>query len=835
MEAARARLTAPLIMAAALAAATLALLNPAAAAAVGKPAHLPNKRVCPCPVAQAADCHARVVTDRAATPLASSGPVGYAPADLHSAYALPTTTAASTPQTIAIVDAYDSPTIESDLAVYNSTFGLPACTTANGCFRKVNQEGDVGPYPIADGGWALEIALDVEAAHAICQDCKILLVEADSNLFSDLTAAVNTAAAMGATQISNSYGGGEYAGEKSDTSYRHPGIAITASAGDSGYGAEYPAASPYVVAVGGTSLTLGPSGGYGSESAWSGSGSGCSAYATAQPWQTSDQKWAQTGCGPKRGIADVAAVADPATGVAVYDTTKYQGQSGWFKLGGTSLSAPVIAAVYALAGGSSADYPAADPYAHQADSPASLHDVGSGTNGSCGTSTMCKGSVGYDGPTGVGTPKGVAAFGSPVLDTTPPQTTIDSGPSGATNDSTPTFAFSSSESGSTFKCRIDTASFTACTSPYTAAPALADGAHSFEVFAVDKADNADLSPASRSFSVDTAAPVVSLTAPAAGSVSPMATPILAGTAGIAAGDSATVSVRVYAGTGTGGTLLQTRSASADPGTGAYSVAASSLASGTYTAQASQADSAANTGTSAARTFSVDVTAPASQASAPATSNTTALTVTYSASDANSGLATVELWAKPAGAANYAKVATDSSPAASGSFPYTAAAGDGTYSFYTRATDKAGNPEAITGTADATTVIDTGEADPQVPPDPVVSPPPPRTPVPPEATLLPPTILSAAPSVSSFRLGRVERIEGGKVAILTVRVPGPGTLVLFGGKVKKTMRKPDAAGATTLPVRLRKRFAHFAGTARVYVTFSSADGPAITRSTEIPLG
>jgi hypothetical protein len=594
----------PLLVAAALAAATLALLNPVSAAAVGKPAHLPNKRVCPGPVVEAADCHARVVTDRAGTPLASSGPVGYGPADLHSAYALPTTTAASTPQTIAIVDAYDSPTIESDLAVYNSTFGLPACTTANGCFRKVNQDGDAGPYPKTDGGWALEIALDVEAAHAICQDCKILLVETDSNLFSDLTAGVNTAAAMGATQISNSYGGGEYSGEKTDTSYKHPGIAITASAGDSGYGAEYPAASPYVVAVGGTTLTLGPSSSYGSESVWSGSGSGCSAHVSAQPWQTSDLNWAQTGCGSKRGIADVAAVADPATGVAVYDTTKYQGQSGWFKLGGTSLSAPVIAAVYALAGGSSADYPAADPYGHQADSPASLHDVTSGTNGSCGTSTMCKGAVGYDGPTGVGTPKGIAAFGSPVVDTTPPQTTIDSGPSGPTNDSTPTFALSSSEAGSSFECKVDAAAFGACTSPLTTA-ILADGPHGIEVRATDKAANTDPSPALRSFSVDTAAPVVSLTAPAAGAVSPTATPALAGTAGIAAGDSATVSVKVYAGTGTGGTLLQTRTASADPVTGAYSVAAASLASGTYTAQASQADSAANTGTSTARTFSVD--------------------------------------------------------------------------------------------------------------------------------------------------------------------------------------------------------------------------------------
>ena len=232
-------------------------------------------------------------------------------------------------------------------------------------FARSTRTGSKGSYPKKDAGWALEIALDVETAHGICQNCKILLVEANSNLFSDLKAAVNTAAALGATQISNSYGGPEFASEASDTAYDHPGIAITASAGDDGYAAEYPAASPYVVAVGGTTLNLGPSGSYGSETVWSGSGSGCSAYITARSWQTSDSNWALTGCGTKRGVSDVAADANPNTGASVYDTTKVEGQSGWFTVGGTSLSAPLIAGVYALAGGSSSDYPAADPYAHQ--------------------------------------------------------------------------------------------------------------------------------------------------------------------------------------------------------------------------------------------------------------------------------------------------------------------------------------------------------------------------------------------------------------------------------------------------------------------------------------
>jgi hypothetical protein len=838
MEATRIRLVAPMAVAAVIAAAALVLALPAVASAAGKPAQLPSKPVCPGPVVRAAGCHARVITDRGGTPLATSGPTGYSPADFHSAYALPTT--ASTPQTIAIVDAYDSPTIESDLGVYSSTYGLPACTTANGCFLKVNQSGEAGPYPKADGGWALEIALDVETAHAICQNCKVLLVEASSNSFADLTTAVNMAATMGATQISNSYGGPEYSGEKTDTSYNHPGIAITVSAGDSGYGAEYPAASPYVIAVGGTTLTLGPSSSYGSESVWSGSGSGCSAYLSAQSWQTSDPNWALTGCGSKRGIADVAADANPNTGASVYDTTTYKGQSGWYTVGGTSLSAPLIAAVFALAGGSSADYPAADPYAHQADSPPSLHDVTSGTNGSCGGTTMCKGAVGYDGPTGVGTPNGIAAFGSPVVDTTAPQTTIDSGPSGPTNDSTPTFAFSSSEAGSSFQCNLDAAGFAPCSSPLTTA-SLADGPHSFEVRATDKAANTDQSPASRSFNVDTVAPAISLTAPAAGSFSASSTPTISGTAGIATGDSTAVSIKIYAGTGTGGTLLQTRATGADPATGAYSVAATSLPSGTYTAQASQADSATNTGTSTPRTFDVDVTAPASQASAPASSNSTSLTIAYSASDAGSGLATVELWVKPPGAAGYEEVATDSSPAASGSFPYSATA-DGTYGFYTRATDKAGNHESAPAAADASTVVETA-ALPDVPPE---STPPEVTPPLTEPSETPPTqptndsgatpIFQALPPSAFFSFERVGHDERRNIVTLTVHVPGPGTLILFGREVRKVRQEATGAGSVTLPVRPKSTFGRSSnlGKAKVNVTYTPLGGTPLTKATSVTL-
>jgi subtilase family serine protease len=347
------------------------------------------------------------VTDAQGNPLATGGPTGYGPAQFHGAYNLPTSPPSA--QTIAIVDAYDDPTAKSDLDVYNSTYGLPAfptCATAGqtACFQKVNQTGQASPLPRKDAGWALEIALDVDVAHAICQTCKILLVEANSNSFADLAASVNTAAALGATEISNSYGGGD---NSPIAGYDHPGVVITASSGDSGYGVESPASFSTVVAVGGTTLRLGSGNTYSSESVWSGSGSGCSSLNVARSWQTSlGASWTATGCGSKRGIADVAADADPNTGASVYDTTRYQGRTGWYQVGGTSLSSPLIAAVYALAGGSGGvAYPASIPYAHTS----SLHDVTTGSNGSCST-TMCRGATGYDGPTGVGTPNGTGGF-----------------------------------------------------------------------------------------------------------------------------------------------------------------------------------------------------------------------------------------------------------------------------------------------------------------------------------------------------------------------------------------------------------------------------------------
>jgi subtilase family serine protease len=315
---------------------------------------------------------------------------------LRAAYNLTSTGTSS--QTIAIVDAYDDPRAESDLAVYRSQFGLPACTTANGCFRKVDQNGGTA-YPRGNTGWAEEISLDLDMASAICPSCKILLVEAKTNSFANLVTAVDQAALLGATVISNSYGGGEYSAEVSDQShFNHPGIAITVSSGDAGFGVEFPAASQYVTAVGGTSLRRdGSTRGF-TETVWSGAGSGCSAYITKPSWQT------DSGCA-RRTVADVSAVADPNTGVSVYDTYRLH-PGGWLVFGGTSVSAPLIGAVYALAGNEGSINYGSFSYSHTS----SLFDVLSGSNGSCGGSYLCTGVSGYDGPTGNGTPNGTGSF-----------------------------------------------------------------------------------------------------------------------------------------------------------------------------------------------------------------------------------------------------------------------------------------------------------------------------------------------------------------------------------------------------------------------------------------
>jgi subtilase family serine protease len=338
-----------------------------------------------------ARCIALVRTDTGgATPMTSSG--AYGPSDLQAAYALrPKNNGIG--QTVAIVDAMNDPTVASDLAQYRTLYHLSAATVANHRFTKVNELGSAaGPFPADDAGWSEEISLDVDMVSAICPNCKILLVEANSASFSDLATAVDTAASLGAVAISNSYGGGEFGGETSEEShYNHPGVMITASSGDSGYGPQFPAASRYVTAVGGTSLVR--VGSTFTESVWGGAGSGCSAYEPKPAWQT------DSGC-PRRTIADVSAVADPNTGVVVV----YNGSEYIF--GGTSVSSPIIASVYALAGNANSLVYGSMSYGHLG----SLHDITSGSNGSCSPTYLCQGVSGYDGPTGNGSPNGLDAF-----------------------------------------------------------------------------------------------------------------------------------------------------------------------------------------------------------------------------------------------------------------------------------------------------------------------------------------------------------------------------------------------------------------------------------------
>ncbi len=340
-------------------------------------------------------CHARVVIDGTGYEATAGSPSGLNPADLRSAYNVTSTGSSTT--TIAIVDAYGYPSAESDLGVYRSQFGLPPCTIANGCLRIVDQNGGT-KLPRTNTGWDQEQALDLDMASAICPSCKILLVQASSATTANLGTAVNTAVALGAHVVSNSYGGNESSSDTSyDTQYyQHPGIAITASSGDNGYGVEYPAASQYVTAVGGTSLTRASNARGWSETAWSGAGSGCSKYDPKPSWQK------DTGCS-MRTVADVSAIADPNTGVSVYGPSTRHG-SAWMVFGGTSVAAPLVGSIYAVNAGT-VTY-GSDPYSHTS----ALNDVTSGSNGTCGGSYLCTAGAGYDGPTGLGTPNGTTAF-----------------------------------------------------------------------------------------------------------------------------------------------------------------------------------------------------------------------------------------------------------------------------------------------------------------------------------------------------------------------------------------------------------------------------------------
>lgn len=486
------RILVPLIMATSLALTAWVLPREAGAAPGGQPHYF--KHACPPAQAGHARCHELIVTDSSLQPLAKTTPDQLPnpmyPQDFHTAYQLPCkggstvvawkcTTSTYGPQIIAIVDAYNDPYVASDLNSYDSYFGLAPCpagklTSSSACLTIVNETGGTKLPATASGvnaGWASEIALDVESAHMTDQNAKILLIEATTSNMPDLSRAEQTAAQLGATEISNSYGAGESSLETTyDPYFDYTGIAVTVSTGDSGYGTEWPATSPYTIAVGGTSLCYtgpthanppttstctcppGASQGYTGdnngtycESAWGeinpngggwiGAGSGCSGFEPAPFWQPtymtstaylSDSTWDLTLCGGSRADADVSAAADPFQGgAAIYFTHPDGTNPGWIQTGGTSMAAPMVAGVYALAGGvpkgTNAGQNLYVGYA-QGGTSAYLHDVTSGTNSpACGTYSsppsaagahqiMCEGSPGYDGPTGLGTPNGLGAF-----------------------------------------------------------------------------------------------------------------------------------------------------------------------------------------------------------------------------------------------------------------------------------------------------------------------------------------------------------------------------------------------------------------------------------------
>jgi hypothetical protein len=340
---------------------------------------------------------------------------GYGPADLQSAYDL---TAASVGrgrgETVAIVDAYDDPTAAADLAVYRKQWGLPPCVA--GCLTILNQDGHTSPLPAADptGGWELEESTDLDMVSAICPDCHIELVEANSTSISDLGTAEDAAVASGAKFVSDSWDGPDsYTSSQDDQYFNHPGVVITVAAGDDGFGASFPAASQFVTSVGGTTLVRAPGTARGwTESAWSGTGSGCSLGEPKPSWQTADDS-AAAGC-LNRSDNDVAAVADENTPVWLYDSYPFQGAAPlWGQVGGTSVASPIIASVYALAGPPlRGSYPASYPYSHAGD----LFPVTSGTNGPCEPTRpyLCTAGPGYNGPDGWGTPDGTAAFTAPA-------------------------------------------------------------------------------------------------------------------------------------------------------------------------------------------------------------------------------------------------------------------------------------------------------------------------------------------------------------------------------------------------------------------------------------
>jgi subtilase family serine protease len=433
------RLIRPLVAAAAVAGSVLGLIvatSPTSSGADGTNPTTAPVSVCSAPPPGQLACQAQVIPDnsaakrRSATAKDSSAlPAGYGPADVQSAYDLASavTAQAGKGSTIGIVDAYDAPTIEADLAFYRSTYGLPPCTTDNGCFRKVNQRGDAAPLPAADPSWAVEISLDVDAVSAACPDCNILLVEGAGPDMDSLADSVDTAVRLGADVVSNSYSAPESAITdngaagglpRRHASYTHPGVPILAASGDAGFqlDAPYPADLTSVIAVGGTSLSRSDTPRGWTETAWgpterpSGAGAACSAHIDKPAWQH------DAAC-PGRTVADISADADPFTGLAVYDSTPDPADGlpgGWLRAGGTSAATPLVSAMYVMAGPATGIKDASGLYTHGD----RLNDVVGGPSVSIpgsghecpATSSMCAALKGYDAPTGLGSPNGLAAL-----------------------------------------------------------------------------------------------------------------------------------------------------------------------------------------------------------------------------------------------------------------------------------------------------------------------------------------------------------------------------------------------------------------------------------------
>jgi hypothetical protein len=441
---------------------------------------------------------ARASTTEAAYPV---GPdlFGLTPADFAAAYHFNPDSAAAATQTVAIVDAFNDPNIVGDLNTFDANYGLPLETPSS--FQVLGQAGSTFlPQPDTTG-WSAEEALDVETVRGVCHLCKIVLLEADNDSNGSLVATVRTAVRLHATEISNSYGGPEGRHSRSaaalariEAPYDDRGAVITAATGDDGWSSwdlvndgiksaespNLPSSLPDVVSVGGTTLDLHADATRRDEKVWNNdgkadsagnrtghdmgaTGGGCSRLYKAKGWQSHIAGYARTGCGRKRLAADVSADGNPQTGFDVYTSYKCgracAGATGWQTIGGTSLSTPLITAMWALAGGArGVRYPALSLYGHANQAQPGLYDVTRGGNSWCdkdphcaadtsrhvhrvrnpnalffggrvhvGTvdcafrqhttkakrirlNHQCNASSGYDGPSGVGTPRGLTAF-----------------------------------------------------------------------------------------------------------------------------------------------------------------------------------------------------------------------------------------------------------------------------------------------------------------------------------------------------------------------------------------------------------------------------------------